>query len=270
MAASTRSCSNTSFRLAVLVSLVLVGAIVVLDWPAQNALFVYWVEIGLSIPLYSVLVLFAKRKPQPNERTIDPLTIPVPFVSRRSGSTRLARWLPPLHWRNGRYAVGLLLGGLVVWSCLATLFVYLPAPDPIRLRPDRSGIPLAQALSLVSDAYSHWAVGGGIVLFCGHFWAIHQWFFARRQYTSLSAPMISEMLFRQLAFWFAVTAFAGLVFPIVSLPLVAVVDTRAITEFGLTALAVGGKLTVEWGTLQVRRDETVTKLARWFAPEEIT
>jgi len=87
------------------------SGIAFLQWEPAQVLFVYWIEIGFFIALYSGLVLFAERDPRPDDRNINPPTVSIPFLDTPSGPIRPFDRLPSIYPRNVRYATGLLLWG---------------------------------------------------------------------------------------------------------------------------------------------------------------
>jgi len=98
-------------------------------------MFVYWIEIGFFIALYSGLVLFAERDPRPDDRNINPPTVSIPFLDTPSGPIRPFDRLPSIYPRNVRYATGLLLWGIVFWWCLAVVMIVVPPTDHSNCRP---------------------------------------------------------------------------------------------------------------------------------------
>lgn len=64
----------------------------------------------------------------PENRTVSPVTLSVPFLSPRSGTARPVEWVPPIYYRTVSYAAGLLVWGLGFWLWLSVSMVVLPSP----------------------------------------------------------------------------------------------------------------------------------------------
>lgn len=243
--------------------------LIFLDWQIQNVLFIYWIEIGLHVLIYSGLVLFAGREPKPEGRTIDPVTLSVPFLTTNSDSIQPVDWMPPIYGRNVRYAAGLLVWGLGFWACLSVLMIVLPSSESLELPAGSTAIPIEEYISVISDAYSPEILGNALVLGVSQLLAIRREFFGQQKYEQLSAPMTAEIPVRKVVFWILLTGIAIFVFPIASLPLVAVFDTTTITQIGTAMIVVLGKLTIEWSAFQAQQLEEPKGVARWFTPEKL-
>lgn len=264
----SRSRDQATFVPILASNLLPLAGIAFLGWRAPDVLFVYWVEIGSLVVLYSGLTLFAQREPNPDERTVSPVTIPVPFLSSRSGSTRPVDSLPPIYYRNVRYAAGLFVWGLGFWLCLSMLMVVLPSPEPLTIPEGRDTVPFGAYVSIVANNVSPAALYSALALIVSQVATVGREFLDRRTYERVTAPMTAEVPVRQVVFWFLLTPVAEFVLPLVTLPLVEVFGTRTLTEVGVATVVVLGKLTIEWSAYRARQQEKVDGVAGWFTPEE--
>ena len=260
---STRP-ERLAFVPTLLSNLVPLAGIAFLGWSARNVLFVYWIEVGVLVLLYSGLTLFAQREPRPDERTIHPVTLSVPFVNAPSGAIRPVDWLPPIHSRNLRYATGMFVWGLGFWACLSVLMVVLPSPRHVGYD---SG--MSELVAVVSAAYSPTVLLSVCALVVSRVVTVRREFFGRQTYERLSAPMTAEIPARQVVFWFLLTPVAQFVLPVVALPLVGVFDQRTLVEGGIALLVVAGKLFVEWSNFRAQELGETGGVAGWFTPEEL-
>jgi len=261
MVAGRQSRERATFVPTLLSNLLPLVGIAFFGWRARNVLFVYWVEIGSLVVIYSGLALFAERDPAPDGRTISPVTIPVPFLSGRSGSVRPVSALPPIYYRNVRYAVGLLVWGLGFWACLSVMMVVLPSPASLDL-------PLVEYPGVVADATSPASLANAVALVASQLATVRDEFLGQRRYERLSAPMTVEVPVRQVVFWFLLSPVATLLLPLVTLPLVVAFDATVITRVGVATIVVVGKLTIEWSTFRAQRRADPGVVAGWFTPEE--
>lgn len=262
-----RSRDRATFLPTLASNLAVLAGIAVLGWRAQNVLFVYWVEIGSFVVIYSGLTLFAEREPSPEGRTVSPVTLPVPFLSSRSGSARPVEWLPPVYYRNVRYAAGLLVWGLGFWLCLSLLMVVLPSPEPLAA-PGEASVRLGDYVSIVAAPVSPGTLASVFALIVSKLVNVRRGFLDQRRYERLSAPMTAEIPARQVVFWFLLIPVAQFVVPLLTLPLVDVVGTRTLTQVGVASVVVLGKLTVEWSAFRARQCGESDGVAGWFTPEE--
>jgi len=255
--------SRATFSATIALGAAALVGVALFDWAPQRVLFAYWVDVGLTVALSSVLVLFAARPPRPDDRTVHPVSISVPGVSDR-GTWCVAEWLPPIHRRKVPFALGALVAGVVVWqTAVAMLTLYLPSSEPIRIA--EHSIPVEQAFALTGDAFTPQGLAAGAGLFALRLAAARRAVSDGRA-TSCSGPERAETLLRELAVWFALAVFATLFFPIVSLPLLLVVDTRTVTAVGLTVIVVAGSLTIELASRRDRRGMR-SRLSRWVTAE---
>ncbi|MDS0475885.1 DUF6498-containing protein [Natrinema sp. 1APR25-10V2] len=227
------------------------AGIAFLGWRLPFVLFVYWVEIGLLVVTYSGLALFVRRKPRTERRSITPPSISVPFLNTRSGTIRPFERLPPIYRRNVPYAIGLLGWGLGLWWCLSFLMIVQPSQGTPLVWSSEEGIFLESIVAIVSPAL----LITTMFLFASQLVQIRREFLGEQRYERLSAPMIAEIPIRVIVFWFLLTVFAQLIYPILLWPLFALFDSRTVTELGISSLVVAGNVTIEWSTLKARRLE---------------
>lgn len=259
---------RTTFLPVLIGNLLPLAGIAFLEWEAAQVLFVYWIEIGIFVVLYSGLVLFAEREPRPDDRNINPPTISIPFLDLRSGPRQPFNRLPPIYPRNVRYALGLFAWGIVFWWCLALLMIVLPSQATLELSSSGEGVPIGDVIAVVVAAFSPYVLGNAVVLLVSQLLTIRRAFFGQRTYKRLSAPMIAEIPVRVIVFWFLLAIFAQLVFPLLLWPLYAMFDTIRVTEIAISALVIFGKLTVEWSTFRARWVAKSDGIARWFTHED--
>ncbi|WP_222920252.1 DUF6498-containing protein [Natrinema sp. SYSU A 869] len=269
MATDAQSTGRTAFIPVLVGNLLPLSGIVFLEWEPAQVLFVYWIEIGLFVVLYSGLVLFAEREPRPDERNVSPPTVSIPFLDISSDPIQLFDRLPPIYPRNVRYAIGLLVWGMVFWWCLALMMIVLPSHETLELSSSGEGVPIGDVISVVAAAFSPLVFGNVIVLLVSQLVTIRREFFGQQTYTRLSAPMIAEIPVRVIVFWFLLAIFAQLVFPLLLWPLYAAFDTVRVTEIAICALVISGKLTVEWSTFRSRWVAKSDGIARWFSHEDL-
>lgn len=250
------------FGLILIANSLPIAGLLVLDWHVYEALFVYWVELGLFVTLYSGLALFAQREATADDRTITPPTISVPFVSSREGSTRPIGRLPPIYYRNVRYVIGMLVFGLAFWFLLSYLFVVLPYPGPLHVRPS-----VQVVISRIEAASSPARLALAIPLFLAHLAVVRREFFGRRQYERRSAPTIAEIPIRYVLFWLVLSVGTTIVLPV---GMWAFDELGIPTSNGTTAIAavvVGAKLAIEWSQFRARQRDEPAGMARWLTPE---
>lgn len=268
MAVGLQSSDRATFIPVIIANLLPLAGIALLGWQPEEILFVYWLEIGSFVVLYSGLLLFAKREPKPDDRTITPPTFSIPLLNTQSGPIRPFESMPPIYRRNVRYTLGLLVWGLVFWWCLAILMIVLPSHGSLELSSSNEGVPLRDVISVVAAAFSPVILLNALLLVVSQLVTVRREFFGRQAYERLSAPMIAEIPVRLILFWFLLTIFAQLVFPLLLWPLYATFDTRSVTGIGISALVIFGKLTIEWSTFRARRLEKSNGIARWFTLED--
>jgi len=253
--------SGTTRRATLAVGVAALVGVTALDWAPQRVLFVYWVDAGLVAVLSATLTLCAGRPPRTEGRTIQPPMLPAPGISD-AAEWRLTRRLPPIRGRNVPYALGALLAGLVVWqTAVALVTIYLPSPEALRIA--EHSLPVSQALSLTAAAYSPLGLGAGVALFGLRVAAARRALAAGRHETR-SAPETAERLLRECGVWFALAVTATVVFPFVTLPLLAVTGTRTVTAVGLTAVVVAAASLLEFAAT---RPGAVGRLGRWLSVE---
>lgn len=266
MASGTELQEETTVVPVFVSNLVPLAGIAFLGWRVQDVLFLYWLEIGFLVVLYSGLTLFAQRQPNPEDRTIRPMTLSVPILSSRSGMARPVEWLPPIHYRNVSYAAGLLVWGLGFWLCLSMLMVVLPSPETIE-NPYSDPAAISEYVSIFAAVLSPGVVISALALFVSQLDTVRREFLGRQRYKRLSAPMTIEIPVRQIVFLFLLTPVAEFVLPLLLLPLVGLVDTRELFEIGIATVVVLGKLTIEWSAYQARQCEEPSGVGSWFTPE---
>lgn len=243
------------------------GGLIALNWRLPETLFVYWIEIGLFLILYTGLVLFAQREPQPEDRMLNLATIPIPFLSSRSGTVQLASWLPPIYYRNVKYAAGFFPFALFFWVFSGDLLLAHSDPGFHYSTRGSRGVPIEQSLSVIQSAFSPEGLGMGVLLFSVRLLVVHREFFSRRQYENLSAPMVVEIPFRIGAFWSLLVVITTVSLPFVVLPLLSDFGVAKVTKSGVLLVVIFGKFTMELAVSKSRQPEGPSGLIRWLTPE---
>ncbi|SFS67024.1 DUF6498-containing protein [Halostagnicola kamekurae] len=267
MSRSLQLGEKTAFLPLLVANLFPLAGIAFLEWHPEEVLFVYWLEIGSFVVLYSGLVLFAKRESRPADRNIDPLSFSLPFVNARETPIQPFDRVPAVYPRNVRYAIGLFVWGLVFWWCLAVLMVLMPARATLELSASGEGVPIGDVVSIIGNAFSPAILVNACLLFVSQLVTIRREFFGRRRHERLSAATIAELPIRVILFWFLLTIFAQLVFPLLLWPIALVFDTATVTEVGVSTLVIAGKLTIEWATRESQWSGESSGIARFFTPE---
>lgn len=263
MATGLRSDDRAAFVPILVGNLLPLTGIALLGWRPSAVLFVYWLEIGLLVIAYSGLALFAHREPRTESRAITPPSISVPLLNTCSGKIQLFERLPPIYRRNVPNAVGLLCWGLGFWFCLSFLMIVHPSQGTPIGWSSEGGILLESIVAIASPTL----LITTMVLFASQLVTIRREFVDEQRYEQLSAPMIAEIPIRVILFWFLLTLFAQLVYPVLLWPLFALFDSRTVTELGISLLVIAGNSTIEWSTVKARRLEDPDGFAGWFAPE---
>lgn len=251
------------------IALLPIAGIPLFGWQLSEALFVYWLEIGLFMSLYTGLILFAGQAPRPDERAIDLATIPIPLVSGRSGTVQPIGRLPPIYHRNVRYAAGFLPFGLFFW--FASAYLLLAHADPaVRLETgDGRGVPVTEYLDVVTAAYTPEALWLALALFGVRLAVVRREFFGRRLYERVSAPVLVGVPLRIGVLWMLLVAVATISLPFVVLPLLHDFGTAPVTEAWVLVLAVSGKFAMERGAFEARRGNDPDGPIRWLTPEHV-
>lgn len=148
--------------------------------------------------------------------------------------------------------------------------IELPASETLDHAPDTHGVPLREYISVIAAAFSPAVLVNIILLSISQLLTVRREFFGKQKYQSLSAPMTLDLPVRVVVFWFVLMLFGYLVFPLVTWPLVALLDAETIAEAGISMIVIGGKLTIEWSAFQARRVDEPDGVASWFSPEDGT
>ncbi|MFB1063433.1 DUF6498-containing protein [Natrinema sp. H-ect4] len=255
-----------SLPLLLLGNLFPLAGIAVLGWQLHEVLFVYWLEVGFIVILYSGLVLFASREPRPDDRDFNPPTLNIPLLDTRSGIIQPVDWLPPLYRRNVPYAVGQFVWGIVFWWSLSVLLIIFSYPEPVETGAE--GRPLfGEGLAAIVATSSPVLLLNGLVLLVSQLLFVRH-FFVHHTYKTLSAPMIAEIPARQIGFWIVVGVVVQIVVPLLLWPVAIVFDAKSAIESGIPLLAVFAKLTMEWSIYGGRWIDQSDGLARWFTPND--
>lgn len=269
MAVEEKSPVRTILALLVLANLLPFIGLEVYEWSLPEALFVYWIDIGLFVVLYTALVPFAQKKPRPEERMIGLVTVPIPFVSGRSGSIQPIRWLPPIWYRNLKYAFGILVFGLAFWFITGDLFLVESDPG---LYYDTEGVPpdsIEQSFIAIQRSFTPEALGMITLLFGFRLVITYKQFSSQRWYDRVSAPVLAEIPTRIVVFWFLLTAITTISLIVIVLPLLHDFGIATVSKAWVIVIVVFGKFTMEWAVFQAGRPENSDGLIRWLTPEEI-
>ncbi|WP_408956819.1 DUF6498-containing protein [Natrinema sp. 74] len=270
MAAKGNSYARTTLLLIFVANLLPFLGLEVLDWRLPQALYVYWIEIGLFTFFYAVLVLFAQKAPRPDERMIDLVTVRVPFVTSRSGPFQPVNWLPPIYSLNVQYAAGFFLFGLFFWLFSGDLFFVHSDPGFHYNTAESSGVPIDQNLHAIKRHFTIEALGLAVFLFGIRFLVVCREFFSNRRCERFSAPMIAEIPFRIGLFWCFLEVFTTISLPVVVLPLLRDYGIATVTKIWVVTVVLFGKFTMEWASFQAGRPASPDGLIHWLTPEVIS
>lgn len=256
--------SNTrgTFPLLFLANLLPLAGIGLLEWRPYEALFVYWIEIGLCIALYYALALFAQREPEPDGTgRLHPNPASVP---RRSGSIRPLERLPPIRYRNVRYVPEALVMALGFWFFCGALFVDVPNPE---LSSASQG-PLREYLAVIAAAATVEGVALAALLFGVRLVIVSHEFFGQRQYERFSPSILADIPLRTVFFWFLLlVALQGVLF--VRSLFAGALDPTATQRLAI-AVVVASKLAIDRSLVRARYRTERSRFSRWFVPDEPT
>ncbi|SFS67041.1 DUF6498-containing protein [Halostagnicola kamekurae] len=240
--------------------------IAVLGWQLHEVLFVYWLEVGFIVVLYSGLVLFASREPRPDDQNLNPPSLPIPLLETRTGQIQPVGWMPPIYRRNVPYAVGLFVWGLVFWWSLSVLLIIFSYPEPVETGAEGRAL-FGEGVAAITATATPGLLLNGLVLLAAQLLFVRH-FFAQHVYETLSAPMIAEIPARQIGFWIVVGVGAQIVVPLLLWPVAIVFDAKSAIESGIPLLTIFAKVTMEWSIYGGRWIDQSDGLARWFTPSD--
>lgn len=253
-----QSSGRGAVRAILVANLLPLAGLVAFDWQVYRALFVYWVEIGWTLLLYFVVVLFAQRESKPDQKRGGSYPGPIP-IPRRPGSIRPVPWLPPIRYRNVRYVPAAFVVVSLVWFVSSRAFLEYPNFD-VTLQSRYLG----EYWAYITAAYSPEGLALAAVLFGVQLVLVSRDFFRRRLVDRYSAAMLMEIPCRIALFWFAVLA----VLTPVSL-VVAATDAHPPIASGIIAAVVtASKLAVDRALVRVRHRDDSGHFANLFAPNQ--
>lgn len=229
-------------------------------WRPFQALFVYWVEIGVTLLGYFVLVSFGQRESRPDEKGgasfPGPLPLPAP-----DGSVRPFRSLPPLRYRNVRYVPAAVPLVAICWVFLSRAFLDFSNPGVVL---DGARSAAGSMFGYVVVAYTPEGLALAGLTSSIHLFSIGRDYLSRRLVDEYSAAMLLEIPVRVAAVWF------GLTFLLVPAHVAAAaggVDSPLVGWFFLVVL-LGLKLAVDRTLVRLRYDPDPGPLTRIFVPNE--
>ncbi|WP_247729438.1 DUF6498-containing protein [Halovivax limisalsi] len=242
----------------VLVNLCPLAGFVGLEWTFYEAMFVYWIDIGLIIAFYNVLLVFGQQPSRVADKAGRMHAGMIPFP-KREGSLSIFDHFPPIRYRNLRLLPLNLVLTLGFWSLTSRLFleytnpaVSLPAQPEVRA-----------VFSAVRMAYSPGGLSVAIVLFVVHAAVISREFFGGCQYERFSAAMLAEFSGRASAFWFVALIVGTFLTTIPRLT-----GNVLFTQATVFVVGVGGKAAVDVALLRIGRGQTDGCFTKWFVPYE--
>lgn len=242
-----------------IVNILPISGIYFFSWSYSELMFVYLIENILLITLYSVLIAFAAREPRTTD--FSPRAVPIPFVSDRSGWTRIVRWLPPINYWNIQFITWPLLFGLAFWQVVGTLFVDISDLNfTIEGGPDT---PIGDYVTVLTTAASFEAIVVALLIFAMSCTLICREFFGQEQYEDFSAPGLAEIPIRIGLYWFITMIFVHIVV-ILSYPITFVFNLTNYAGFRVIAIFLTMKILVDWSLIKVQRGDKPEKVVYWF------
>lgn len=226
------------------------------QWQVHELLFIYWIEIGLAIGLYSVILLFA----QPNarsERKIEKLdTTP---ESKTVDQTRLNNRLPPLYWQNSGHVFGALIFGLIFWYLSHYGFLTLSNPDlGVGARPE-----LQETIPILEAGFSAEGIGIALVLFAVRLAILKRTFFRYRTYESMQAPTLTEISRRYSASLLPLV----IVTFVLSLSLT-IISAQSLVYIAIILVLVPGKIFIDFSVIQIHLQNRQGTFSWWLLSRE--
>lgn len=251
------SWKGTSFILVV-GTLPLTG-ILVFEWRVYQALFVYWVEIGLTVFFYFVIVLFAQRESKPEQKRGGSYPGPIP-IPRQSGTIRPVSRLPPIRYQNIRFVPAALPVVTAIWFFSSRIFVEY-TNFSVSLG---SQAYFSEYITYIAAAYSPEGLVVAFVLFGVNAVFSVRDYFARGLVEQYSAAMLMEIPCRIVLFWFVILIALAPVGPLVAAADIS--QPNAITI--LATIIVTAKLAVDRSLVRIRHEDDPGWFAGLFAPNE--
>ncbi|MFH5797287.1 DUF6498-containing protein [Haladaptatus sp. CMAA 1911] len=252
------SAEMTGFLPILLANLVPLGGFIWFDWHIRELLVIYWIEIVVTLVLYSGAALFAERRVVLEGRTMF-----LPGIGRDTeldeskwdtdpDGIRLAGWLPPLYRRNLE---------LVAWSLVWGVGF--------------SALPLALYRSTIESAITPVVVGSAVIMAVSQLARVRREFFGNHQYETMSVHMVLEIPCRIIAFmavWMMLLHVPGMFFLVGAVvmfeDIARSVLTRNVIEICYVTAVLVGKFTVEWSQFRVSHAENPGRIADWFTPQD--
>ncbi len=223
------------FRPILLANLLPLAGVLWLGWEPATLVFVYGLEILLSLVLAGGKALFAQRPPPTDRDGV--VSVSDASLTAKRGSVRLSDSLPPIYPRNVPFALGV-IGGLVLYGVFLVVVLSLTL---------ESGSELTRPDVLLGIG----ALVGGQLL------ETRRQYFGRREYERVSPYAVVETPARQL-----------FVLVFVLIPL-----APALGSTGVLAVVICLKLLVEWSSFRASHDtgtesaanRFVARFVGWFA-----
>jgi hypothetical protein len=248
----------SSFAPVLLANLLPLGGFIWFGWHIREVLVIYWLEILVTLILYSGAALFAERR-----IVLEGRTLFLPGVNRKKEldestwgtdpeGVRLADRLPLIYRRNAR----------LVWRSLVWGIGF-------------SALPLVLYQSAIEAAISPAVVGSVLVMAVSQLAEIRREFFGEQKYEAMSAHMVLEIPCRIIFFmgaWILLLQTVGIFF---LLGVGAVfgstakhVRTENVIEIVYVTVLVLGKFTVEWARFRANHEENPGRIRNWFTPQD--
>lgn len=240
--------------LALLVANLLpIGGLVAFGWQPHQALFVYWVELGVTLLGYFTIVLFAQRTTESDSGEPGwlpgPVALPVP-----DGEANLTASLPSVRYQNLRFVPAAIPLVGICWFLTSRAFLDFPN-TAVAVRRSLTASDPYIVLSYTPEGLGLAAVTSVIQL-----GILGRDFLRRRLVDHYSVAMLVELPVRIAVGWFAVT--------LLLVPLYAgtvLFDLSAI-DWVFLVLLVGVKVVIDRALLRLRYEEESGRLAGLFRP----
>ncbi len=220
---------RTAFVAVLFANLLPLPGLVWLEWEPTVLVFVYGLEVLLSLLLASVKALFAQRRP-PSDRESGVLTLSDSRLAEKRGSVQPVAWLPPIFLRNVPFALAVLYV-----TPLYGLFFGLFLLEIADVGPELLGTEVLASVG---------------ALFVGQLVELDGQYRRRRQYERVSPYAAVETAARQVFVLIFVVGTLGV----------------ALGSTGALVFVVGLKLLVELAAHRTNRaDDDSSRFIAWFA-----
>jgi hypothetical protein len=253
--------SQSGYRTATLALLVgnalPLAGLAAFGWRPVQALFVYWVEIGVTLLGYYVVVLFGQRESRPEQKGGGSYPGPV-ALGLPDRSVRPIPGLPPLRYRNLRYVPASVPLVALAWLLLSRAFLDFPNAGVVV-----SGEPTVESVfGYIAAASTPAGLALAAVTSTIQLAALWRDFLARGLVEQYSAAMLAELPARIAGVWFALTillapAYVGTI----------LLETKqGVVGWGFLLVLVGLKLGVDLALVRLRYELAPGRVTRLFVP----